>query len=124
MRYRVDGMCQEKLRLPVKVGPALVARLKIMCNLDISERRLPQDGRIVFKQYTKKNLDLDLRVSTAPLNHGEGVVMRILDKGKTTLPLTSLGFSEEKYRSLPRERIRQPYGDDPALRAPPVPASR
>jgi type IV pilus assembly protein PilB len=109
VRYRVDGLCQEKLRLPVKVGPALVARLKIMCNLDISERRLPQDGRIVFKQYTKKNLDLDLRVSTAPLNHGEGVVMRILDKQKTTLPLTSLGFSETNLTRY-RECIRQPYG--------------
>jgi type IV pilus assembly protein PilB len=109
VRYRVDGLCQEKLRLPVKVGPALVARLKIMCNLDISERRLPQDGRIVFKQYTKKNLDLDLRVSTAPLNHGEGVVLRILDKQKSTLPLTSLGFSEHNLQRY-RECIRQPYG--------------
>ena len=109
VRYRVDGMCQEKLRLPVKVGPALVARLKIMCNLDISERRLPQDGRIVFKQFTKKNLDLDLRVSTAPLNYGEGVVMRILDKQKSTLPLTSLGFSEENLTRY-RDCIRQPYG--------------
>jgi len=109
VRYRIDGMCQEKLRLPVKVGPALVARLKIMCNLDISERRLPQDGRIVFKQYTKKNLDLDLRVSTAPLNHGEGVVLRILDKQKSTLPLTALGFTEENLKRY-RECIRQPYG--------------
>jgi type IV pilus assembly protein PilB len=109
VRYRVDGACSEKVRLPRKVGPALVARIKIMCNLDISERRLPQDGRIIFKQYTKKGLDLDLRVSTAPLNHGEGVVMRILDKQKSTLPLTALGFSPEnlaKYRDV----IRQPYG--------------
>jgi len=109
VRYRVDGLCQEKLRLPVKVGPALVARLKIMCDLDISERRLPQDGRIVFKQFTKKSLDLDLRVSTCPLNYGEGVVMRILDKQKTTLPLTSLGFSEENLERY-RQCIRQPYG--------------
>jgi type IV pilus assembly protein PilB len=109
VRNRVDGMCQEKLRLPKKVGPALVARLKIMCNLDISERRLPQDGRIIFKQFTKKNLDLDLRVSTAPLNHGEGVVMRILDKQKTTLPLPALGFSEENLTKY-RDCIRQPYG--------------
>jgi type IV pilus assembly protein PilB len=109
IRYRIDGVCHEKLRLPVKVGPALVARLKIMCNLDIAERRLPQDGRIVFKQYTKKNLDLDLRVSTAPLNHGEGVVMRILDKQKTTLPLPALGFSEENLKRY-RDVIRQPYG--------------
>ncbi|ACB77107.1 GspE/PulE family protein [Opitutus terrae] len=109
VRYRVDGMCSEKLRLPARVGPALVARLKIMCNLDIAERRLPQDGRIIFKQYTKKGLDLDLRVSTAPLNHGEGVVMRILDKQKTTLPLPMLGFTEENLGKY-RECIRQPYG--------------
>ena len=109
IRNRVDGVCHEVLRLPKKVGPALVARLKIMCNLDISERRLPQDGRIVFKQYTKKNIDLDLRVSTAPLNHGEGVVMRILDKQKSTLPLPALGFSEENLTKY-RECIRQPYG--------------
>jgi type IV pilus assembly protein PilB len=109
VRYRIDGVCSEKLRLPARVGPALVARLKIMCNLDISERRLPQDGRIVFKQYTRKGLDLDLRVSTAPLNHGEGVVMRILDKAKSTLPLPALGFSEENLAKY-REVIRQAYG--------------
>ena len=109
VRYRIDGVCSEKLRLPPRVGPALVARLKIMCNLDISERRLPQDGRIVFKQFNKRGLDLDLRVSTAPLNHGEGVVMRILDKQKTTLPLPALGFSEENLARY-RECIRQPYG--------------
>ena len=80
-----------------------------MCNLDISERRLPQDGRIVFKQYTKKSLDIDLRVSTAPLNHGEGIVMRILDKQKTTLPMPALGFSEENLKRY-RDVIRQPYG--------------
>ena len=109
VRYRIDGVCVEKLRLPAKVGPSLVARLKIMCNLDISERRLPQDGRIVFKQFTKKGIDIDLRVSTAPLNHGEGVVMRILDKQKSTLPMTALGFSPENLERY-REVIRQPYG--------------
>jgi type IV pilus assembly protein PilB len=109
VRNRIDGICHEKLRLPGKVGPALVARLKIMCNLDIAERRLPQDGRIVFKQYTRKGLDIDLRVSTAPLNHGEGVVMRILDKQKSTLPMTALGFSEENLTRY-RDCIRQPYG--------------
>jgi type IV pilus assembly protein PilB len=109
VRYRIDGICQEKLRLPGKVGPALVARLKIMCNLDIAERRMPQDGRIIFKQFTKKTIDIDLRVSTAPLNHGEGVVMRILDKQKSTLPLPMLGFSEENLAKY-REVIRQPYG--------------
>jgi type IV pilus assembly protein PilB len=91
------------------VATALVTRLKIMCNLDISERRLPQDGRIVFKKYTKKNIDIDLRVATGPMNFGEKVVMRILDKQKTTLPLPALGFSEENL-SRYRECIRQPYG--------------
>ncbi len=109
VRYRIDGLTQEKLRLPAKVAGALVARLKIMCNLDIAERRLPQDGRIVFKQYNKKNIDVDLRVSTAPLNYGEGVVMRILDKQKSTLPLPALGFTEDNLRKY-RECIRQPYG--------------
>jgi type IV pilus assembly protein PilB len=109
VRYRIDGVCLEKLRLPAKVAPALVARFKIMSNLDIAERRLPQDGRIVFKQYTKKSIDIDLRVSTAPLNHGEGVVMRILDKQKSTLPMTALGFSEQNL-AIYREVIRQPYG--------------
>jgi type IV pilus assembly protein PilB len=109
VRYRIDGLCQEKLRLPKQVTNSLVTRLKIMCNLDISERRLPQDGRIVFKKYTKKNIDIDLRVATGPMNFGEKVVMRILDKQKSTLPLTALGFSEENLARY-RECIRQPYG--------------
>ncbi len=109
VRYRIDGMCIEKLRLPKQVANGLVTRLKIMCNLDISERRLPQDGRIVFKKYTKKNIDIDLRVATGPMNFGEKVVMRILDKQKTTLPLPALGFSEENLARY-RECIRQPYG--------------
>ena len=109
VRYRIDGLCAEKLRLPKQVSNALVTRLKIMCNLDIAERRLPQDGRIVFKKYTKKNIDIDLRVATGPMNFGEKVVMRILDKQKSTLPLTALGFSEENLAKY-RECIRQPYG--------------
>ena len=109
VRYRIDGLCEEKLRLPKQVTGALISRLKIMCNLDISERRLPQDGRIVFKKFTKKNIDIDLRVATGPMNHGEKVVMRILDKQKSTLPLTALGFSDENLAKY-RECIRQPYG--------------
>ena len=109
IRYRIDGLCQEKLRLPRAVANGLVTRLKIMCNLDIAERRLPQDGRIVFKKYTKKNIDIDLRVATGPMNHGEKVVMRILDKTKSTLPLPALGFSDENLERY-RECIRQPYG--------------
>ncbi|HVU34743.1 MAG TPA: ATPase, T2SS/T4P/T4SS family [Opitutaceae bacterium] len=109
VRYRIDGLCQEKLRLPKQVANSLTTRLKIMCNLDISERRLPQDGRIVFKKYTKKNIDIDLRVATGPMAHGEKIVMRILDKQKSTLPLPALGFSEENLARY-RECIRQPYG--------------
>jgi type IV pilus assembly protein PilB len=109
IRVRVDGVCQEKLRIPAKAAISLMARLKIMANLDIAEKRLPQDGRIVYKQFNRKGIDVDLRVSTAPLNHGEGAVMRLLDKQKSTLPLPALGFSEENlllYRSL----ITRPYG--------------
>jgi type IV pilus assembly protein PilB len=109
IRYRIDGLCVEKLRLPKQVANGLVTRLKIMCNLDISERRLPQDGRIVFKKYTKKNMDIDLRVATGPMKDGEKVVMRILDKQKSTLPLPMLGFSDENLAKY-RECIRQPYG--------------
>ncbi len=109
IRYRIDGLCQEKLRLPKQVTNSMITRLKIMCNLDISERRLPQDGRIVFSKYTKKNMNIDLRVATGPMKDGEKVVMRILDKQKSTLPLPALGFSDENLAKY-RECIRQPYG--------------
>jgi type IV pilus assembly protein PilB len=109
VRVRVDGVCQTKLTLPQKVTGSLIARLKVMAELDIAERRKPQDGRIIFKQFTRKPLEIDLRVSTAPLNHGEGVVMRILDKQKSTLPLPALGFSEANL-GMYRELIRRPYG--------------
>ncbi len=110
IRYRIDG----DLRVVNKFGPQnlilpLVARIKIMSNLDIAERRLPQDGRIVFKKYTKKNFDFDLRVATSPMNFGEKVVMRILDKQKSTLPLDKLGFSARNLRVY-RDKILTPYG--------------
>ncbi|KAF0094668.1 MAG: phytochrome sensor protein [Puniceicoccaceae bacterium 5H] len=109
VRYRVDGICSQKLHLPKKVAGALVARIKVMSELDIAEKRLPQDGRIVFKRFTKKNIDIDLRVAVGPMNFGEKVVMRILDKTKSALPITKLGFSEENLESY-RECIVQPYG--------------
>jgi type IV pilus assembly protein PilB len=98
VRYRIDGVCQEKLRLPARVGPALVARLKIMCNLDIAERRLPQDGRI--------NLELDgrrydVRIATIPSVNGESVSLRLL--GRERLDLSGLGMDdhlEARIRSL------------------------
>lgn len=107
--YRVGGLCAEKLRLPKPVANALVTRLKIMCNLDIAERRLPQDGRVIFKKYPKKNIDIDLRVAPGPMNQGKQVVMRILDKAKSTLPSPALGFSEDNLRRY-RQCIQQPYG--------------
>ncbi len=109
VRVRIDGVLKHQLSMPPAASGALLARLKVMSELDIAEKRLPQDGRIQFKQFNKKGIDVDLRVATAPLNHGEGVVMRILDKQKSTLPLPALGFSEEnlgKYREL----ITRPYG--------------
>lgn len=109
VRVRIDGVCHEKLTLPPKVSVSLLARLKIMSNLDIAEKRLPQDGRIVFKQYNRKGIDIDLRVSTAPLNHGEGAVMRILDKQKSTLPLVALGFEPENLEVY-RQLIERPFG--------------
>jgi len=109
VRYRIDGLCAEKIRLPAKSHAALATRLKIMSVLDIAEKRLPQDGRIVFKHYTKTGIDVDLRVSTAPINHGEKICMRILDKTKSTLPLDKLGFSEGNLKVY-RDIIKAPYG--------------
>lgn len=108
IRYRIDGICREKLSLPRAVHRALVSRLKIMSDLDIAEHRLPQDGRIVFKRFSPK-YDLDLRVSVVPANYGESVVMRILDKKKSLLPLNQLGYSEYNL-GLYRELIQAPYG--------------
>ena len=109
VRYRIDGVCIEALHLPESVTGAVVARLKVMSELDIAERRLPQDGRIVFKKFTNRNIDIDLRVATSPMNFGEKVVMRILDKSKSALPITALGFSEANLTKY-RELIQQPYG--------------
>lgn len=109
VRVRVDGVLHNKLTIPPSASGALLARLKVMAQLDIAERRIPQDGRIIFKQFNKKGIDVDLRVSTAPLNYGEGIVMRILDKQKSTLPLPALGFSERNL-GLYRELIKRPYG--------------
>lgn len=110
VRYRMDGELKEITRLkPQQLILALASRLKIMASLDIAERRLPQDGRIVFKQFNNEGLDFDLRLATAPMNFGEKIVMRILDKQKSTLPLSDLGLSERNL-ALYRQKIRTPYG--------------
>ncbi|MGH7144132.1 MAG: ATPase, T2SS/T4P/T4SS family [Planctomycetota bacterium] len=109
VRYRIDGECLVKMLLPIQAHRALVSRYKIMSGMDIAERRIPQDGRIVYKKWTKKDIDVDLRVSTAPMNFGEKIVMRLLDKRKSALPLNKLGFSEYNLNRY-REIIKAPYG--------------
>jgi len=109
VRIRVDGVLRVHMRLPLGAIKPLVSRYKIMAGLDIAEHRLPQDGRIRFKQYSRKGVDVDLRVSTIPVAYGEKVVMRILDQKKTMLGLDAMGFSEENLATY-RKMIRQPYG--------------
>jgi len=110
VRYRVDGDLAMANRLrPARLINPLVARIKIMSNLDISEHRLPQDGRIKFKQYSTQGKDFDLRVAIAPQNHGEKVVMRIIDKQRSVLPLEQLGFSARNLAAY-RDKISAPYG--------------
>ncbi len=109
VRYRVDGVLQEELRLPRQALAPLVSRYKIMSSLDITEHRLPQDGRIKFKEFTRTSVDIDLRLAIAPMAHGEKVVMRILDKSATTLGLDAMGFSQKNIETY-RWMIAQPYG--------------
>ncbi len=109
VRYRVDGVLRVVNRFPRQLIRPLVSRIKIMASLDIVERRLPQDGRIPFKRFSSKDLDLDLRVATAPMQHGEKVVMRLLDKNKAVLPLSDLGFSDYNLKRY-RARIAAPDG--------------
>ncbi len=108
VRYRIDGILKEMMDIPTAAHKALVSRFKIMSDLNISERRLPQDGRIVYRKFNSK-FDLDLRVSTLPSNHGEKVCARILDKTKSTLPLDRLGFSTYNLKMY-RDLIQAPYG--------------
>ena len=108
VRYRIDGILREVMDIPKQALNALICRLKIMSELNITERRVPQDGRIQYKKFNPK-YDLDLRVSTAPMNFGEKLCARILDKTKSTLPLDKLGFSDYNMKMY-RELIQAPYG--------------
>jgi type IV pilus assembly protein PilB len=90
VRYRIDGVLTEEMSPPLKLKNALVSRLKIMSQLDIAERRLPQDGRIKLK--LGKGREMDFRVSVLPTMWGEKVVLRLLDKGNLQLDMTKLGF--------------------------------
>jgi len=106
VRFRIDGLLREVLRLPLGVLSSLISRIKIMGGMDIAEKRLPQDGRF---QVTLEKRSIDLRVSSIPTVYGEKVVLRILDKATMLLPLDALGFlpnTRERYESL----IRSAYG--------------
>ncbi len=109
VRYRVDGILSERMRLPKKAIPNVSARIKIMADLDISEKRLPQDGKIKFKKFSRKGLDIDLRVATGPMAFGEKSVMRILAKGSIALGLDAMGFSVGNLAKY-RWACTQPYG--------------
>lgn len=107
VRYRKDGSLFKTMNLPLTIKNALVARLKILSGLDITERRIPQDGRI--KMRMGKNRSVDFRVSSLPTLFGESVVLRILDKGSLNVDLTKLGFEEETFEMLKR-CLAQPQG--------------
>jgi type IV pilus assembly protein PilB len=106
VRYRIDGVLFELLTPPRKLHAALTSRIKIMANLDIAERRLPQDGRIRATVLGRK---LDLRVSTVPTPKGEKTVMRILDSRSISVGLEDLGFSEDAL-TIWKKQIEQPHG--------------
>ncbi|HUX29865.1 MAG TPA: ATPase, T2SS/T4P/T4SS family, partial [Thiobacillus sp.] len=106
VRFRVDGVMQEVESPPRRLSAAVISRIKIMANLDIAERRLPQDGRIKLRA---KNKEIDLRVSTVPTMHGESVVMRVLDKGGVPLNFDTLGFDPATLK-LFLDALTQPHG--------------
>jgi type IV pilus assembly protein PilB len=106
VRYRLDGSLYEVMSPPKKLQAALTSRLKIMANLDIAERRLPQDGRIKLRFDDK---EVDLRVSSLPCLFGEKIVMRLLDKGNLTLDLTKLGFDPRALDNF-MKAIASPFG--------------
>src|SRR5258707_7148253 len=105
VRYRIDGECVERDRIPLRMKGPLISRLKIMAGVDIAEKRLPQDGRI------KLNIDktnIDFRVSTLPAYYGESVVLRILRPDSVRIGIQNLGFEEEDYRRF-QKIIKLPH---------------
>ena len=110
VRFRIDGILQNVMAPPLKLKDAITSRIKIMSKLDISEKRLPQDGRIMIK-YAKdgKKKELDFRVSTVPTLFGEKIVLRLLDKENLRLDMTKLGFEPESLKKF-EHAILKPYG--------------
>jgi type IV pilus assembly protein PilB len=107
VRYRIDGVLYEVMRPPLKLKNAITSRIKIMSELDIAERRLPQDGRIKLK--LGRGREMDYRVSVLPTLFGEKTVMRLLDKGNLQLDMTKLGF-EQAQLDVFKHAIHQPFG--------------
>jgi len=107
VRYRIDGILYEVMKPPMKLKNAITSRIKIMSELDIAERRLPQDGRIKIKLGGGK--DMDFRVSVLPTLFGEKIVMRLLDKSNLQLDMTKLGYEPEALASFQKE-IHKPFG--------------
>ncbi len=106
VRYRIDGVLHDVMAPPKQMEAAILSRVKIMANMDIAERRLPQDGRISVKF---SNKEVDLRVSSLPTIFGEKIVLRILDKSGVVLDLQKLGFEEDDLERF-RKIIQTPYG--------------
>ena len=106
VRFRIDGTLYEMMSPPFRMKAAVTSRLKIMADLDIAERRVPQDGRIKLRLLGR---NIDLRVSTLPTIFGEKVVMRILDKGNLNIDLNKLGFQEQAFNDFSKA-IAMPYG--------------
>lgn len=106
IRYRIDGVLHERDVLPRRQLAAVISRIKILAQIDIAERRRPQDGRI---KVTVGDKELDLRVSIIPTNHGQSSVMRLLDKDSIKVGVRQLGFSEENFRTF-QNLIRRPNG--------------
>jgi len=110
VRFRIDGVLQTVMSPPLRLKDAITSRLKIMAKLDIAEKRLPQDGRIMIKYKADgKKKELDFRVSTVPTLFGEKVVLRLLDKENLRLDMTKLGFEPESLKKFERN-ILKPYG--------------
>ena len=110
IRFRIDGVLYDVMHPPLKLRDALISRVKIMAKLDISEKRLPQDGRIKIKvKVDSRSRELDFRVSTLPTLFGEKVVLRLLDKENLMLDMTKLGFEPDSLTKFQRN-IAKPYG--------------
>ncbi len=106
VRYRIDGILSEKISIPVLFASSIISRIKVMAKMDIAERRLPQDGRILL---SARGHSVDLRISTLPTNHGESIVMRLLNKSSVSLELSGLGMTSDNLKTV-KHLMERPNG--------------